>query len=252
MMTNAIEKIKKSAHNFEVINSRINEVSKKAIDPKTTGYIKLFTLLHETRISHALFIHTYTSFTDSIEDFNNYEIEFDKFWYSANPFTNETPKYFVKNGEAINISLSDEFASFLANKFVKNKREFKNYADNPELIKNYGNIQNKIQHCYSILNAKLDDVEILKGDMFDDEYMYSIANKAIAHAYKNGNVNECDLLPSDLRSVVIDIFHRDLGITDTNDIGKLYYIGLERFSRLNDMGDQLLAISEEMTKKRTK
>ena len=244
-MNESLKAIKKIVNNIKIINDKTNRLYETCQNINDIGALRLLMLHHEVNLSLSYYNYCAYSYVDEILKFNDQANSFSEVW-DVCEFDIHTPQYFIEDEDsAMSIRFSLPASNFFANMYNVNKAEFDEIVKNPTFFKYTENIQNKLDECKTIVNAKLQDMETIKGDDFDDEFINSYANVAILKAYKHNNINECELQMDEIREAIINIFHNDLEIYDTNNIGKLYYIGLQKLASLADMNKRVVEMNSE-------
>ena len=139
---------------------------------------------------------------------------------------------FVDNDSVYELTLSDAGTITLETFLVNSKNEYVNLINDEKMLTIVHDFNNKALDCVNLINAKLDKIEA--DDYIDfesDDMEYKMANLAVFRALKSQNINECTLLPGDVRVKVIEILQKGLHVYDTRDIGNLYALACKELSK---------------------
>ena len=238
-MNESLKALKKIIKNIKQVSERCNKIYEKCQKIDSIDAVGLLMLYHEIRISDFLRDYYGYLFADEVQNFKNKEQHFDDVWEICE-FDIKTPQYFINSkDEAMNISFTLEASNFFANMYNNNEITLEKLVNNPDLFNYLSNISEKINYCKKLVGKTIEERENAEVIDFDDKSIHDLANQAILRAYKYSNVNECSLQMDEIREAVIDIFHKDLYIYDTNNITTLYDIGLQRLEMLNNKERQI-------------
>ncbi len=189
---------------------------------------------------------------EEMDNFQNQLNGFLQIWDLTNIY-NLNPILFVDNGQTYGLSQSEFGTIALQNFLYERKNDFVETITNEEMRLIVEDFNNKAIECAKALTAKLDEIESDEYANFeDDDFEYKLANVAILRAIKNQNINECTLIPSDVRTKVIEIFQNGLHNCETRDIGNLYAMACKELAKTTQITKIIQSEHKSKTLKREK
>ena len=168
---------------------------------------------------------------EEMDNFQNQLNGFLQIWDLTNIY-NLNPILFVDNGQTYGLSQSEFGTIALQNFLYDRKNDFVETVTDEEMRFLIKDFYDKAVECAKVLTAKIDEIESDEYANFeDDDFEYRMANVAVLRAIKTQNVNECALLPGDIRVKVIEIFQNGLHNYETRDIGNLYAMACKELAK---------------------